>query len=843
MRGSSRACSDGLCVWRWVVWQEGDASAAEADVVAVAQRLGALIKQQRELQTKLRGIQHGIHRATRNLQYGQRCHDVWHLVDAHFGQAQDVPGGHASPAPDARAGPGAGEQAASRSSGAADSIAEVLESWMGSAAEKLHVRCLLETQRAVQGAVKRMETASAEERHFTEQLRGLSCQGKGARGKGKTSIGVLDSQYAGFYRDTLHAIARERASCLETCSSLKMYLRRCAESADGEGETAADSVSAGARGATGRREAKGCVEKAREGLASLVEEALEQVRERASAGQGSASGAAPATDGSAGDKRGLGEKVRPAGAALQHANSQAGGGIEQATSTTSLVVHPALPARRGPDAASSGVGSTGLGAVVVSGEASSASEACVEYLSGVKRQLHKCTTVLPSGRELGTMELVAAEDMGRDAGADADTRAFDLLVRVVLAGLGQPRTCDSIAAGVSGSERAPPAPQASESTPDDARVDTLDVAVDYCKAVCHAVQLVSDSKVANAVVLLPHAQRVLPPPAAAARTGKADDGEAPREDASVEARAADAGAGGEARAPKEWTESGRPCRSAEGSVGAGEKSEKSAGSSSQTHMVLSCVRAYARARYPELRRVAVVNLAEDAAVGARAEVTGDDDLLVLHPLSAPPPCAAAAAAKWVGSTPPGAACIFCSRAAWPSSKHHAASSTAAAASTAPCRRASAAVIASRSRASQAKPPPPLPPPPPPPPPLPLALAPPPTVPLLSPNAETKAWSCRCIPGERSSTCRRLDSAASVAPWLEAATDGSRAARAETTCSNWTKRSPGAPAQTIWQRVARRRPERIAASVAAAAALAGSPAAAAAAAAAAAESDWLACRTK
>jgi hypothetical protein len=47
------------------VWQESKTNGEEGDAVAVAKRMGALLKQQRELQTKLRGVQHDIHRTTR----------------------------------------------------------------------------------------------------------------------------------------------------------------------------------------------------------------------------------------------------------------------------------------------------------------------------------------------------------------------------------------------------------------------------------------------------------------------------------------------------------------------------------------------------------------------------------------------------------------------------------------------------------------------------------------------------------------------------------------------------------------------------------------------------------
>ena len=64
----------------------------------------------------------------------------------------------------------------------------------------------------------------------------------------------------------------------------------------------------------------------------------------------------------------------------------------------------------------------------------------------------------------------------------------------------------------------------------------------------------------------------------------------------------------------------------------------------ETHVVLSCVRAYARVRHPELRRMAVVHLNDCMQSPGSAEVDGDAHLLVLHPLSPPPPATSAAAA-------------------------------------------------------------------------------------------------------------------------------------------------------------------------------------------------------
>ena len=225
---------------------ESDAGAEESDAIAVAKRLGALIDQQRELQGKLRQVQQGMHRATRNLQYELRCHDLQLLIDTRFGprnaaSADDAP--HAAPVRvDAGACAGAGDEVGGRSRQEADGTAEVLEGWIARALEQLHEHCLKQTGRKVEHALNRMQTASEEQRHFSEQLSGLSGKGKGGvglggggRGKGKEGNALLDSQYAEFYRDALQGIACELASYHQTCSSLKRYLSQSAKRSGGEG--------------------------------------------------------------------------------------------------------------------------------------------------------------------------------------------------------------------------------------------------------------------------------------------------------------------------------------------------------------------------------------------------------------------------------------------------------------------------------------------------------------------------------------------------------------------------------------------------------------------------------
>ena len=379
-----------------------------------------------------------------------------------------------------------------------------------------------------------MQTASEEQRHFSEQLRGLSGKGKGGvgcggggRGKGKAGNALLDSQYAEFYRDALRAIACERASYHQTCSSLKQYLSHSAKRSGGEGEgggeAAADSVPV-RRGWGAMEEREGeaagrppaplgsdvggktegdCVKRAREGLAALVEEALHQ---------GNSYGPVHATESGAVEKRLHGAKGLQDTGHTGHTGVMAMSIANTHThththmSTRSLVVHPAVPPRK--CRAPAGMDR----AVVVSGDASSPSAACVEYLCGVKRLIDRSTPVLQSGAEMGTMELVATQDMGlfyaenmwqvTDAHSQrgADLLGLDALVRVVLAGLGLQHACGPIAAGIE-----------EEVTYSKELSLGIGEAVAYCKGACLAVGLVFESKVANAVVLLPHAQRCMAP--------------------------------------------------------------------------------------------------------------------------------------------------------------------------------------------------------------------------------------------------------------------------------------------------------------------------------------------
>jgi hypothetical protein len=260
-----------------------------------------------------------------------------------------------------------------------------------------------------------------------------------------------------------------------------------------------------------------CVKRAREGLAVLVEEALQL---------GNSYGPVHETESGAVEKRLHGAK-------RLHDTGHTGhtGVLAMSTANThthththmskrSLVVHPAVLPRK--CRAPAGMDR----AVVVSGDASSPSAACVEYLCGVKRLIDRSSLVLQSGAEMGTMELVAAEDMGlfyaenmwQGTGAhsqhDADLLGLDLLVRVVLAGLGLQHACDPIAAGI---EEAVSYSKGFSLGIGEAVAHCkgfslgIEEAVAYCKGVCLAVELVFESKVANAVVLLPHAQRCMAP--------------------------------------------------------------------------------------------------------------------------------------------------------------------------------------------------------------------------------------------------------------------------------------------------------------------------------------------
>lgn len=114
------------------------------------------------------------------------------------------------------------------------------------------------------------------------------------------------------------------------------------------------------------------------------------------------------------------------------------------------------------------------------------------------------------------------------------------------------------------------------------------------------------------------------------------------------------GAGDEAGAQGEVSER-ESRREGEGQRegGGGGASDRGLIAWTEPRVVLSCVRAYARVRHPELRKMAVVHLGEDSTVmraPGSEEVEGDAHLLVLHPLSLPPPATSAAAAVHQGGS-------------------------------------------------------------------------------------------------------------------------------------------------------------------------------------------------
>ena len=534
-------------------WQKSDTNAAETDAVAVAQRLGTLIKQQRELQTRLRGIQHDVQRGVRSLQHEQRCHDVRRLVGEHSSLAS---------------------VADAASADAAARTARSLQDWAEASAGQLHALSVRSTEDALQQELRKLAQAEKEEKHFLGKLGLLSGKGTSTGGKGQIDE-LLQSQYADFYREMLSDIARDRATSLQVCSGLQGYLHL----------TQARGVS---KGGTGKEQADApsavrSVAKSRRALLQSAHGAISKM----GTGNNSHHVAVGAED-----TRNTKEDTE----------STLGDG-----QSTSLVLHPRMPEGQSTNYLRIGINAQAAGGprrpVIVSTGIESASAACVEYIEGVQVNLNRSTHVLLSGGWLGNVELACAAGAG-----SAMPREVDLLLRVTLAGLGMPQLCRQIEATASWSgmcrscacqclhpsqSRLPALPyprtysRARAHTRTHAGTYDRDVGLEeifnHCKAVCHALDVVTNKKgtrpYSNVIILACSAIMQPPPPAP----------------------------------PKE-----------------GEQQHASA--PTVTQCVLSCLRAYARARYPSLRRMAVIMLANERAEELEGALPdGGEDFLIVHP--------------------------------------------------------------------------------------------------------------------------------------------------------------------------------------------------------------------
>ena len=531
----------------------------ESDALAIAGRLRDLAKKQRELQIQLRGVQRDIQRGTREIQYTQRCHDIRQLVEV---QLRLVSADDAAAV--ARADGVTPTSQRSRDQKDED-VACLLQRWMTEASEQVLTQNILHVRGKLQQEFNRLQLDKKDEIHFLEQLRRSSGDGKGTPRKGsgrekqKVDDGSLRCQFAQFFADELGVIWRRRAMLQETCSAIKLCLKQRfgedsaqhtahAMEAPGSPAKARKKSESGAADAAESNAAK--LRHAQSSLFLLVQEALDTIH-GLQLGTASYPQAFPQQQ-------------------LHRLSDQ---------SPTTLIVHPAVKVSsavsRSLSARSIVPGK--IGPACVSGVAESASEACVEYLQGVKRLLDRSTHVLLSGEALGLLEFQSLEELARDI----DLTNYDGLLRMVLVGLGLRHAVE---------------------LPAQASVAHL---LGHCKSVCRTLDLVLEKKIANAVVLT--GSIGVPQSLKTTETGAGDS--------HADGRAHVSGARQDQNLAETLQSAGRTIVR------------------SNIEMLLSCVCAYARTRYPWLRRIAIVNLADPGTVSNSYQ--NDDDFLVLQacPLS------------------------------------------------------------------------------------------------------------------------------------------------------------------------------------------------------------------
>ena len=526
----------------------------ESDALAIAGRLRDLAKKQRELQIQLRGVQRDVQRGTRQIQYAQRCHDIRQLVEV---QLRLVTADDAAAV--ARAEGVTPTSQRSRDQKHEDVVC-LLQHWMTEASEQVLTQNILHVRDKLQQEFNRLQLDKKDEIHFLEQLRRSSGDGKGSPRKGsgrekqKVDDASLRCQFAQFFADELGAIWRRRAMLQETCSAIKLCLKHRfgedsaqhtahAMEAPGSSAKARKKNESGAADAAESNAAK--LRHAQCSLFQLVQEVLDTMNGLQ-----------------------LGTASYPQAFPQQQLHQLSD------QSPTTLIVHPAVrvssAVSRSLSARSSVHGK--IGPAFVSGVAGSASEACVEYLQGVKRLLDRSTHVLLSGEALGLLEFQSLEELARDI----DLTNYDGLLRMVLVGLELRHAVE---------------------LPAQASVAHL---LGRCKSVCRTLDLVLEKKIANAVVL----------------TGSIG---VPQSLKTTETGAGDSQADGHAHVSGARQDQ----RLAETPKSAGRTIVRSS-----IEMLLSCVCAYARTRYPWLRRIAIVNLADPGTVSNSYQ--NDDDFLVLQ---------------------------------------------------------------------------------------------------------------------------------------------------------------------------------------------------------------------
>jgi hypothetical protein len=380
--------------------------ACEHDVLAVAGRFRDLTKDRMALQTKLRAIQRDVQLGTRRLQCEQRCFNVWQLINVQLRLNRE----NGSIAPDhleqrqVNAVPdegveeieGTGKKRAGAEAGATEisgqhttqgdekqgMVVGRLEEWIADSTEHLHVRCLVRVREALEKEIKQIEG----EENDLEQLQNPFGNDEMHNGGGevvKKGHEALDSEFAEFCKNELCAITRRRAMCYEACSAIKLYFTKYNEACN-KPETSSKELG----DENGRHigsvsvspAAAHQVRAARTSLLHLVEEIINQTQAKGG----------NTRNGQAG-KGNIGRVTLEQTAVAKQLHQQQFQQHEVShRSMTTLVMYSAAHSRCLKGAMSEGGNNRHHGkAVFVSGEVDSASEACVEYLQGVKTLLDR----------------------------------------------------------------------------------------------------------------------------------------------------------------------------------------------------------------------------------------------------------------------------------------------------------------------------------------------------------------------------------------------------------------------------------------------------------------------
>jgi hypothetical protein len=487
----------------------------------------------------------------------------------------------------------------------------VIEGWVAEAPDHLRERNLLHLQEALQQELKRYEAERKDEAHFLEQLQQPSAGGKATssksagRGKQKTGSSVLDSRLVQFYHKELSAIVRRRAYLVEACSAIKLFMDPCAAGPTVEGESSGQ--------ATANRASL-------QGEQNEREQAQEKEKGRS---MGRSAGSAVGSASDCGIRDSIDERLRSARNGLivmvqgalemlheHQLASHLACGFERRQETgnksgKSIVVYPGrFSACREPETRDERSSECIMGPVIVSQKVESAIEACLEYLRGVKRMLDRTTHILLSGEVLGNFDLASTEELAQ--ALDSSENNVECLMRMVLAGQGMRQACEIQFASN-------PAQSIGWLTHPIATMHkSVEDAVNDCKGVCRAVDLVLDNSVTNAVIL-------------AGAWKNLTDLVNERSDMNTGQDVPCGGTNQEAESRSEVARDGGAGRCGEGVSGA--MCSNPVGCR-KIELLLASACAHMRVQHPSVRRVAVVNLSHQQSF--RNPCRNEEDFLVVH---------------------------------------------------------------------------------------------------------------------------------------------------------------------------------------------------------------------